>query len=475
MTKKKSTLCLVLITIALAIVCAMSFLSFPIPGTVKDFHSILSNIKLGSDLGGGYYTVYYPDGVLPEDEYRSQYETLPEEDREEFADKYESHGNLYVEKGLITEEFEEDFAEAVDVISYRFEKFGVAGYSVSVQDDYAIRVTLPDSVENADTVFDSFACAGEFSLGAEAGAADIGADRYNELTDYFKGAKALTRDHTPYVEVSLTKTGRQKVYTLTTNIVADSSVGSATLYFNVGSTAIVSLSISEVVDSNAIYVSGYADMETAKIVAVLLDSCIDGKSFDLSVSSLNSYTASPVYGESAVAFLLAGIGLLVLAMAIYSIVRYRGVGAAHLYAFFTYAFAMIIYLAAMNGVFMTASSLLGVLFSAALLVGSNYVVFARAKAEFDQGKTVVSSVKSAYKKTLYPALEVHIALFVIGLAAALIGVTELSLFGIVFAFGVFMSGLSVLVLTRFYWHIMMQHAKNAFKFCNWKREELEDE
>ncbi|MGN1235019.1 MAG: hypothetical protein ACI4U2_03455, partial [Christensenellaceae bacterium] len=367
---------------------------------------------------------------------------------------------------------DEQFATAYDVLKKRFDRLDVPGYSVSVRDDYAIVATIPSSVSNPDTVFDSFAASGEFSLGKSAGQSDLGADRNHAITDYFKSASASIRNHTPYVQINLTKLGKEEVFSLTNSIVANSS-SSAVVYFNVGSSAVVSLSLSEGLNSDVLYVSGYEDVKSASVVAIVIDSCIRGETFDLKLSGSSVNTIEPLYGENSKYFVLGAYVLLVLAMAIYSVVRYRGVAAAHLYAFAVQTFALIIYMAAMPAFALTEGALIGLLLSQTLLVVSNFSVFRRAKAESELGKTVTTSVKNAYKQSLFPVLEAHIFLFAAGLLAAFVGVTELQLFGIVFAFGVAMSALCVLVLTRFFWHIFMRNAKSAFKFCNWKSEEID--
>ena len=489
MSKKKSTVCLVLITILLAVVCAMTFVSFPVPGTVKDFNSILSNVGLGTDVGGSYYTVYYPEGVLSKEEYESQYDVLPEDKKASFADKYDAHGDLYVEHDLIGDAFLSDLSGALSVISDRYEKMGIAGYTVSLYDDYTIRVTLPSSTQYPEEIFELFSHEGDFSLGASAGVKGFGANRFHTISEYFKGASAHTRDHTPYLQIDMTDTGSEKVVEYSGKLIEDANSSSTdssdssttqtakdvSIYFNVGDNSIANMVISESIGSDSIFISGYKTEEQAKAVATLLDSVIKGNTFDLVFTVGSVYTAEATYGENATMILLVILGVLTLAMAIYFIVVHRGVGAAHLYAFLTYALLMIILLASVPTLFVTVSSLLGVLFSAALLVGTNLTIFARIKKEFDLGKTISASVKLGYEKSLYPTLELHVALALFALLGALIGVTELHLFAFTFGVGVLLSGVCTLVLTRFFWHIMMNHAKNQFTFCNWKREETDDE
>lgn len=69
MGKKKSVVLIVLITIVLAGVLFLSITPTFYVSNVNRFNSLLSIVDLGSDLGDGYYTVYYPEGVISKSEY----------------------------------------------------------------------------------------------------------------------------------------------------------------------------------------------------------------------------------------------------------------------------------------------------------------------------------------------------------------------------------------------------------------------
>lgn len=474
MNKKKSTAWLVIVTIVLAVVCAVCFLSFPIPGTVKEFKSVLSNIGLGSELGGNYYTTYYPEGVLSKEDYELRLEQLEGNEKEKFVATYEAHGGVYVESAKMGNDFNKKFSEAFDAISYRFDKLGIAGYVVSVEDDYTITVSLPSSAKYAENTFEYFAYDGVFSMGKAAGQADLGESRYHALSDYFTRAQENMRDRTPFVQIGLTKDGQEQVYTLSNDIAA--SEDSKTLYFNVGERSVVSMEIDTAIrGTDKVYITGFNTLEQAKANAVVLDSAINGHTFEMKFTVGTVYEEGATLGEYATTVLLVILAVLFVAMAVYFIVRFRGVGVAHLYSFLTFALVMIIFLACMPGIFMNTSTLLAVLLSSALLIVSNVYAFNRSKFEFDLGKTITASVKLGYKKALYPTVEAHVLVFIGALLAALIGVTELQMFGIVLAFGVLISALCSLLMTRVYWYLLMQQAKNAFKFCNWKREDNDDE
>ena len=140
-------------------------------------------------LGGGYVGVYYPEGVVSAQEYEENlagYEALvasyteqvevetnavkkaelenrleeATETYEEYKANYVAYGNaLYLFKGdddadgivgednLPTEEFKASFTAARDTIVNRYARLRQDGVRVDVQDDYAIRVFLPQEMD----------------------------------------------------------------------------------------------------------------------------------------------------------------------------------------------------------------------------------------------------------------------------------------------------------------------------------------
>jgi len=79
MGKKKSIVLMVLLTIVIVVLCAITVVpSFTIPGTgkVKIWKPAVMQYDLGTDLDGGYYAYYYPQGIISEAEYKTNLEML---------------------------------------------------------------------------------------------------------------------------------------------------------------------------------------------------------------------------------------------------------------------------------------------------------------------------------------------------------------------------------------------------------------
>ena len=140
MGKKKSVVLMTLLTIVIVVLCAITaFPSFTIPFTngIKKWNPAVMQFDLGMDIGGeyldshvggGYYAYYYPDGVVPANEYVEEDNDHDHDHGEEYG--YEAHGGLYLSKdpdkriyledGSKNPDFQEDFDAAVKAISARY-------------------------------------------------------------------------------------------------------------------------------------------------------------------------------------------------------------------------------------------------------------------------------------------------------------------------------------------------------------------
>ena len=102
-------------------------------------------------------------------------------------------------------------------------------------------------------------------------------------------------------------------------------------------------------------------------------------------------------------------------------------------------------------------------------------VFEKAKAEYATGKTMVSSVKTGYSKSFWNLFDLHIVLALAGFFTFFVALPALSSFAFVFGLTAVFSGLGSLLINRFNWAILMAYTPKKGAFCNFKREETEDE
>ena len=502
MGKKKSVVLITLISIVIAVLCAITlFPSFEVPfridGTYKTWNPVVKQYDLGSELGGGYYTYYYPEGVIPASEYNSNYENFStDEEKDEYADKYVAWKGLYLEKAEtsifddedtanannISKEFKDNFAKAKDLLVSRFEDKGYSSSRVAVVDDYAFRVELPASEINYATTFSTFANVGEIEL--QKGGVKLDELKENALTDYVKEFKVGTRNKAAYVEMKLTKEGKELVKGLKDELSSYSSASSSdsvtTLDVVVGGETILQFYsdfISDKTEVIAAYDIQYIDVFEG--FGVLLNSALKDGSSELvfkEISAESIRTFEPAYGENALTLLYIALGVILVACIALPIVFYRGYGVSSMYSTLSYLVVTAICFAFIsNGVFeITLGSVL--IFTLGLLLVNcfNAKIYQAVKTEVSLGKTVESAVKAAYKKNLAGMIDVY----AIALIGALIFLTTIA--------GVYTMALQALIcfITGAFCNLLwgrlinflyMSACKDKYKYFHIVREDDDDE
>ena len=179
--------------------------------------------------------------------------------------------------------------------------------------------------------------------------------------------------------------------------------------------------------------------------------------------------ASSQLGDLAAPMLGVALLLIIAALIIFSIVRYKKLGLVNSLIILMFALTLV-----------TASLLLeiqitiAVAFCAvlglALLCVSNFVLFETVRKETKSGKIMQSAVKSGYKKLLAGVLELHLVLLVASILLTFVPVGELASCGLMFFVSVVASYL-LYWFTRFMWYVTSSPVRNKFKFCGFVREE----
>lgn len=378
-----------------------------------------------------------------------------------------------VENGDADADFKQDFEDAVKIIAERYEVLNLDYVKIDVADDYSIRVELSTEVSDPDSVFSILASSGDFTLRHSSATLPLLRPTRNyPMSTYFRKASTRTAGDTPYVRFYLTDEGRSKIKSISNTVASDED--DQVLGFYVGETSIISLTVDGIIDSDELYLSGYEDELSAKCVASLMNSCINGNTVELDMTVGSTNTFEPVAGENIDTAVYIAVGIAMLAMFIYSAVKYRGIGAAHIYGFLSYAICAVMCVSLIETVYLSLGGVIAVILGGVLLCLSNYYVFGNVRSEFDNGKRISASMKEGYKKSLPALIDIHVILLVVSGLMYFIGISALSMFGAVMAICTIISAACV-ALTWFYWLMLMGNAKNQFKFCNFKREVIDDE
>ena len=274
MSKKKSVVLLVIYTLLIAALCFICTVSFSY-GTdnLYTFSSVMrmmekdadlgiaygANADAGTYLGGGYSAVYYPEGVISAKEFDDNTDGMSEDEAAQYAADYvrypDENGSVYLEKGVacddngaVLDSFRTAFDAALATVTARYAGLRADGARVESVGDYAIGVFLPAMMDGEYTAISVFAYTGELSIRAgsdEASATDVFTIRPGQtIRDYVKKITSRSAGDTAYVEFTNRYTYREALKTATAGA-ADTAV---TLFFNVGETNVIQLSVSEVYD-----------------------------------------------------------------------------------------------------------------------------------------------------------------------------------------------------------------------------------
>ena len=502
MGKIKSAILTAILVVAIVVLAFFATVSFTYPSGVKKYNSFISSISLGGDLTGEAVAVLYPEGVIsvadyefgiPEDETSDKYE--------EYMDKYENFGSVWVEKELLgennenLEQIKQNVKHDAEILSKRLEKKDYSAYSVSVRDDFSIVVSVPTGYSYADYSGGDFstsarsdkqtlvrnaltylAYGGELSLrNSEVGSGhDQVLTKVNDdVNSFFKSIKTFSRAGTYAVRVNLTDEGAVQFKDISSRVSSASS--DTAVGFYVGDNQLLSLTLEETITGSSFYIT-VNSKDIAENYAIVLDSCINGNAlaYDYGTSTdIDLVYTSASLGDYAAVYLFCAMLAIVLAAIIYSVVRYKLLGFVNALIILMYSLAIIVALLLIE-IQLTVAGAIFALAGLVLLAGSNFVLFEKVRGETQKGKTMQSAIKSAYKALLKGILELHVVLVAVSLILALVCVGELASCGLIF----FIASVASYLLywfTRFVWYVVSSTAKDKFAFCGFKREELEDD
>ncbi len=513
MSKVKSAVALVLITILLFGLCFMCTVSFSY-GTDKmyTFNSVVSMLakdaKLGGQLadgenylGGGYTAVYYPEGVISAQQYEDDLNALraaaenavaaDKEDAEKAVTDYEgkyvrypdANGPIFLEKeevcnedGTVSDAFKEDFAGAVSVFRTRYEGLHLKDVQMRISDDYTVSVSVPAYTGAQGVILTQFSYTGEFNMGYGSDAASatkLSPGKDETVRDYVKGVRQVFNGSTYYVVIDLTDAGRDTLSEWT----ASASETAVTLYFYVGDNALISLSVSDTIDQNQLGISGSYTNETSSVVALALDTALNGAQTPLTFRVEDVVRTHAGFTDLALILIYISLGVLIAGMLAFFFVRYHGLGLAHLYTFLLWLFFMILIVWGVPQLHLGIETVLALVLGGTLLSVADVWTYEAVRKEFASGKTMASAVREGYKKSFWKLFDLHIALAILGVLLYAIAITELQIFGLTLCIGVLLSGLCSLFVSRFHWAAFMSFVSGEAKgrFCNFKQEVEDDE
>ena len=497
MGKKKSVVLMVLLTIVIVVLTAITvFPAFPIPGTVKKWNPVVLQYDLGSDLGGGYYAYYYPEGVLSETEYNSNLAVLDGDEKKEYEESYvQIDGSaLYfstdeklglTENGALTREFKDEFSAVAKEIAARFEAKGYSDYRVAVVEGYALKVELPasEASDKVSAAFSLLANTGELSLSK--GEAKIDPADYVEdeadISDLIANVSIGSYYNTAYLKIEWTEAGKVMIDEVKESLSTTSEVNSGsgtTLDVYVGEEKLVTICKDHVIDNGEIRVlpvDGY-NADLLKTYEILIDSALKTGGFDVTFEAGAVRYFEPAYGENVLTLLYIALAITLLAILVLPAVKMGRFGVVSGYSTLSYLIVVAMCFAFItNGTFeITLGSVFIFLLGLVLVNAVQYAIYNAIKTEFNLGKTVESSVKGGYKKTLWGVIDLYAVLLLGGLALLIggAGVYTLALQALIV---VVTCAFVNLLWARAINFTYLSASKNKYKYFRFVREDDDDE
>ncbi len=507
MGKKKSVVLMTIITIVILVLCAV--VAFPrviVPGTdgIKKWNPAIMQNDLGSEFGGGHYAYYYPNGVITEAEYNA--------DKTENEGKYKQFGGLYLstdaddgvlENGEVTENFKTAFNRSVDIITARFAeraKKTSSSYRVSVVDNYAIRVELSATEETKSTnsatyasqAFTQFAKFGEVTF-------EMGTEESTELVDQMNPSKAEededytingiirnisvnTQYEVSFLHITFTERGKEMLKSY-----QDSDKTALTLM--IGDEPILNISKDVISTKNEVKygLASEADKLNADTVCVLIKSAMaEGNVYinadrDENPLVMRTPTASEIAtyeptNDNVFVWVCLGALAALLVACILPVIKMGGFGVMNVYTNLSYfVITTLCFAFISDGVFAVNLATFLIFLAGLVLINVlNAYIYGAIKKEVAQGKTVQSSTKSGYNKTLSVVADIYAAL-ALGAVALLLGVASLNVFACQALICLVAGAFCTMLWGRIINYTLLSASKDKYKYFRFVREEDEDD
>ena len=216
-----------------------------------------------------------------------------------------------------------------------------------------------------------------------------------------------------------------------------------------------------------------AQVETVKI---LLESVLENGGFDLSLTAGEVRNFEPVYGENTLNLLYIAVLVALVALLVLPIVKMGRFGVVSGYATLSYLIIVGLCYAFITGAAfeVTLGSILVFLAVLVLVHTLQYRTYNAIKAEFELGKTVESSVKGGYRKTVFGVVDIY-AVLLLGALAMLIGAASLHTLALQTIICVVSGAFINLLWARAINFTFLSASKNKYKYFRFVREDDDDE
>lgn len=437
MNLKKSIVILTVIAVFIILMSVFALVSFPVSGTVYDYHGYATTIDLGLDLSGGISAVFgvQDDGL----------------------------GNL-----------ESRVDGAVSTLQSMLASEGFAEATVaktSSDGSYAIRVETAD-VSGAEDMLDLLGPArlqfvGSSSQGTPGSTlpsdAEVALEGSQHLADAYASMQNTGTANVGVVVLVFNEAGTQAFSDLT----GDSSY--VNIYFN--GSLLTSVQISSQITNGVAVISGSWDYSTANDYAMRFRLSTLGVTLD----DGEVVSVSPTFGDGAVLAAIIAVAVCVGVAFIVLAVMYRGLGLAAIISVAVDALVLIWFCAVLPWVQLTIAGIAGLILSVFFAADANIVILERIRGEYRNSlKPIPSAVKAGFKRSLGAVIDSCVAVLVFAIMLWAIGSAASVGLAVTLLVGIILAAVSSLLLTRVIINCFLPVNSTSEKFYGLKRAEEEE-
>jgi hypothetical protein len=214
-------------------------------------------------------------------------------------------------------------------------------------------------------------------------------------------------------------------------------------------------------------------------MVILLNSVLENGSFDIqfnSVSNSDVRSYSALYNKNALTLIYIALAVIIVALIAFAVVKMGGFGVSNVYATVSYLIiTAMCYAFISGGVFeVTLGSVLAFVLGLVIVNVLNMHVYGAIRNEASLGKTIESSVKGGYKKSIMMMVDVYAAL-ALGAIALLIGVAGVNTFALQALICIVTGAFCNLLWTRVISAMLLSASKDKYKYFRLVREDDDDE
>lgn len=427
MTKKSALLKLITIIILAIIGIAMAVVSFNIPGTSSRWNSFVGGLNKNTEINSGLVATYNFELINDSNELESVSDNARQK--------------IY---NVLSKYYSEPVVSLVG------------------NDKLRIQISGDISTLNQESVYYVLTgIGGEFDF-------KVYDDEQTKTIDISQ-VKSFSYQNiggTDTLIIRFDKEGTKVLENLTKNLLQTGG----NLNIKLDEENIIQSAPTSVMSDGTLYISGGYNKATVVATLINLLSLQNGVTLTYS----NVLATTPTLGIKASLSLTICAGILILAIAIFMIVRYKNFG---LMSLLSLAFFGIFYSFLLNVlpfVKVTFASVIGILTSFVFVMFTNVLICEKIKEEYKLGKKVPTSMENGLNKTIKPILDISIMLIVLFLIFGLLGSMAVTTFASTVIIGIIVNLLTSLVLLRQFFKISMKLTSKPNKY-NLQREETTNE